>query len=875
MENSDRLIDRLRLDEMFNNMYGLRTRSHHRELLSAYRYRNRTLWSQEEQQEINALFPKSGSTARYASTNPDFDLEQSTAEQYFSPQQVTSLSSELQYCKQQKRAMDAIYGTTNGTHRVSIPTNPSDESSPTIAMEGQMQQDTDSSLLNNMFFHSQQHNIEEKLNTVLSAKLPVEEVYLQEGGTTSNSLSNEYSSDSPLLMAVDQYLAERDLSDDQLHLATLFKEYFLGLGPVGKRKQPPPEAPNVLLTGDPGAGKSYSIDTVVELARIMGAGYVPTTSYNGIAAFMIDGTTLCSLLGISGALANHPKATHNVNQDKIHQIRQALHSDTMCLFIVDEVSTLDAPIIAMIDIRLQQTMQNTLPFGGVAILWVGDFNQLGPVKKTFLLRDMMVWASMQKEQEEVMQRQHVNATAASTSTPPQVNNNNNVEQNQDRQQEQGQQQHITPTQRNGRHHLKVSFQGMIRAAKKRRTTTNNKQKHIGLTMLSRYSIKSMCHRGCLLFSKVHRVHLSTQQRSDDEQHNSFVEKLAKGQKIQIKDILRYKPLSKDDINNAESASDWKYAPVLVSTNRERLDITQRQSILYAKDHGTYVFKWKSNLKGWVNKPSAMELPEIQDQNALFWQYFVPGAKAYLDTNVNNDLGLVNGSAVKCHSLVFSNATQIEAIRSLILGSDGNEPLPPGSEIILEEPPVAINVAIEPTLDGKNPSKRRQCQLDVLRNHSVLHAHDDPAEPIVIPIGPKKSSKSDSKKTYKFRSKSVLAPISTVESYNMFPLDLAFSMTIHKAQGRTISRVVLALTNRPSSQLQMKFAAIFVAISRVQHTDHMRILYHPHIGHYTAVAKKYFKYLTELHPDKFVVQFYSGFRNNNGPWNRDLALRSYF
>jgi hypothetical protein len=46
----------------------------------------------------------------------------------------------------------------------------------------------------------------------------------------------------------------------------------------------------------------------------------------------------------------------------------------------------------MIDVRLQQVMDSTREFGGIAMLFVGDFNQLGPVKDTFLLADMMKWA---------------------------------------------------------------------------------------------------------------------------------------------------------------------------------------------------------------------------------------------------------------------------------------------------------------------------------------------------------------------------------------------------------------------------------------------------------------------------------------------------
>ena len=42
---------------------------------------------------------------------------------------------------------------------------------------------------------------------------------------------------------------------------------------------------------------------------------------------------------------------------------------------------------------MQQVMGNSLPFGGIPVLFVGDFNQLGPVKKTFIPSSMMMWAT--------------------------------------------------------------------------------------------------------------------------------------------------------------------------------------------------------------------------------------------------------------------------------------------------------------------------------------------------------------------------------------------------------------------------------------------------------------------------------------------------
>jgi len=69
---------------------------------------------------------------------------------------------------------------------------------------------------------------------------------------------------------------------------------------------------------------------------------------------------------------------------------------------------------------------------------------------------------------------------------------------------------------------------------------------------------------------------------------------------------------------------------------------------------------------------------------------------------------------------------------------------------------------------------------------------------------------------------MLSPIAKVHAKEPFPFDLAFAMTVHKAQRQTIKRVVVDLTHHPRCCCCMKRAAIFVATSRVAETDHIRL-----------------------------------------------------
>lgn len=105
----------------------------------------------------------------------------------------------------------------------------------------------------------------------------------------------------------------------------------------------------------------------------------------------------------------------------------------------------------------------------------------------------------------------------------------------------------------------------------------------------------------------------------------------------------------------------------------------------------------------------------------------------------------------------------------------------------KECPIAANFKIQTGLDGKKPSRAKKRQLDAVRQHSIL---PETEEDIVIQV----SERSDKSKTLRMKDGSPL--IGNVSSAAITPIlayDLAFAMTVHKAQGRTIPKVVIALT----------------------------------------------------------------------------------
>ena len=138
-----------------------------------------------------------------------------------------------------------------------------------------------------------------------------------------------------------------------------------------------------------------------------------------------------------------------------------------------------------------------------------------------------------------------------------------------------------------------------------------------------------------------------------------MQELSHGELIRVGNILEYKNLSKGDI--AMAPDEWKYAPVLVSTNTERLGISRFKAQMWARENSTYVFRWPNRIRSHVNKPDVGSMEKLKEENAFFWQFFVPGVQAYLNNNVNPDVALVNGSPLITHSLTFETPDKYNKI----------------------------------------------------------------------------------------------------------------------------------------------------------------------------------------------------------------------
>ena len=133
---------------------------------------------------------------------------------------------------------------------------------------------------------------------------------------------------------------------------------------------------NVFLTGEPGSGKSHTINEYVAYVRSCGIEPAITAS-TGIAATHIGGMTIHAWSGIGIKRDLSPYDLDNISQNRnvSDRVRDA-H-----ILIVDEVSMLSAKTLSMVDAVCQEIRTSKEPFGGLQVVLVGDFFQLPPVMK--------------------------------------------------------------------------------------------------------------------------------------------------------------------------------------------------------------------------------------------------------------------------------------------------------------------------------------------------------------------------------------------------------------------------------------------------------------------------------------------------------------
>lgn len=138
---------------------------------------------------------------------------------------------------------------------------------------------------------------------------------------------------------------------------------------------------NIFLTGSPGTGKSYVLKEIISKYKLLKKGNIYITATTGCAAVNINGITLHSLFGIKPNINIYTYVNKLLKVKFNNQIyKQIFFIDFL---IIDEISMLDDKLCDNIDYILKNIKNNDKPFGGIQILFVGDFFQLAPVENSY------------------------------------------------------------------------------------------------------------------------------------------------------------------------------------------------------------------------------------------------------------------------------------------------------------------------------------------------------------------------------------------------------------------------------------------------------------------------------------------------------------
>lgn len=133
---------------------------------------------------------------------------------------------------------------------------------------------------------------------------------------------------------------------------------------------------NVFLTGEPGTGKTYVINQYIAWLEAAGVN-VSVAASTGIAATHIGGMTIHSWsgIGIKDFLTAHDLDAIASREKIAKRIRKA-H-----VLVIDEISMLDGSVLDMVDQVCRTVRQKNAAFGGLQVVFVGDFFQLPPITR--------------------------------------------------------------------------------------------------------------------------------------------------------------------------------------------------------------------------------------------------------------------------------------------------------------------------------------------------------------------------------------------------------------------------------------------------------------------------------------------------------------
>jgi len=348
-----------------------------------------------------------------------------------------------------------------------------------------------------------------------------------------------------------------------------------------------------------------------------------------------------------------------------------------------------------------------------------------------------------------------------------------------------------------------------------------------------YAIGTPGDVGGSLFDRFRLVPFAVQKRAEGDP-------VQKRNVEQLRDVSVEFPVTAEVINSmrvltAEDVAEdpgWTEAPIVVTSNHERVELNYVQAKRYAARHGLPFFSWRVEpSKRMAKKLTATEWEAGYAGNREMHGYFVKGAPAYLTYNISTARGLSNGTFVHMHSLTFDGRLAVEAAAMVERAT--------GGEIELPCAPASVNVWV-PVEDSVRQSWPPELTLV-------------PGE-VVIPV----LANAPTPDKVELNSGRVV-------SMNPHTVDLGFSLTFHKVQGATLPYVILEL-NKRAFKPYLDFHSLYVGLTRVRQLSHLRIL--------PCHAGATLDHLLLLKPPMELKCWLAGF-DDDGHWDGSVAAHAYF
>lgn len=134
---------------------------------------------------------------------------------------------------------------------------------------------------------------------------------------------------------------------------------------------------NVFVTGPGGTGKSTIIKHLVDTNKQFDT--IGVTAMTGAAAVLINGQTLHSYLGIGLGKDSVDSLVRKImSRPKTRKVWEETK-----ILVIDEVSMLSAELLTKLNTVAKEIRTNDKPFGGIQLVFAGDFLQLPCIKGVF------------------------------------------------------------------------------------------------------------------------------------------------------------------------------------------------------------------------------------------------------------------------------------------------------------------------------------------------------------------------------------------------------------------------------------------------------------------------------------------------------------